>query len=201
MAKEKNKEKKKTTKRVRNANIGVARLYLTTPSKRTLGREGATRKRRGLSKFPSPLQKRFALSLRVPVRARPKFCDAPREAPSSGLQYVRVVIHLLRGDLAVAGVLGRAQRPGVGLGRALPPRPVADAAHQILDGRPHLLVLVGVDAGVHDRVEHGQQQQPALQLGHVALGAVEAVHQQDDQAGSPTHHKGPCNTAHGSIQV
>lgn len=133
--------------------------------------------------------------------ARPKFCDVPREAPSSGLQYVRVVFHLLRGDLAVAGVLGRAQRPGVGLGRALPPRPVADAAHQILDGRPHLLVLVGVDAGVHDRVEHGQQQQPALQLGHVALGAVEAVHQQDDQAGSPTHHEGPCNTAHGSIQV
>lgn len=133
--------------------------------------------------------------------ARPKFCDAPREAPSSGLQYVRVVIHILRGDLAVDGVLGRAQRPGVGLGRALPPRPVADAAHQILDGRPHLLVLVGVDAGVHDRVEHGQQQQPALQLGHVALGAVEAVHQQDDQAGSPTHHEGPCNTAHGSIQV
>lgn len=34
------KETKKTTKRVRNTNIGVARLYLTTPSKRTLGREG-----------------------------------------------------------------------------------------------------------------------------------------------------------------
>lgn len=121
--------------------------------------------------------------------ARPKFCDVPPEP--SGLEDVRVIFHLLRGDLTVASVLCRAERPGVGLSRALAPRPVADATSQILDGRPHLLILVGVDAGVHDRVEHSQQQQPTLQLGHMAFGAVEAVQEQDDQAGSPTHYEGP----------
>lgn len=122
------------------------------------------------------------------------FLQSLRSPPSLRLEDVRVAFHLLRGELTVASVLGRAEGPSVGLGRALPSRPVADAARQVLDGGPHLLVLVGVNAGVHDRVEHRQQQQPTLQLGHVAFGAVEAVQQQDDQAGSPTHDKGPWNT-------
>lgn len=149
---------------------------------------GTTGRRQGLSKYPSTRACRSQFGFIC--EERPKFCDVPPESPSSGLENVRVVLHLLRRDLTVASVLGRAERPGVGLRRALPPRPVANAARQILDGRPHLLILVGVDAGVHDRVEHGQQQQPTLQLGHVAFGAVKAVQEQDDQAGSPTHYEG-----------
>lgn len=84
-------------------------------------------------------------------------------------------------------------RPDVGPHGALPPRAVPDAARQVLEGGPHFLVLVGVDAGVHDGVQHGQQQQPALQLHDVAGAAVEPVQQEDHQAGGPADHKGACN--------
>lgn len=56
----------------------------------------------------------------------------------------------------------RVQRPGVGLRRPLPASAVADAAQEVFERGPHLLVLVGVDAGVHDRIGHGQKQQPAF---------------------------------------
>lgn len=85
-----------------------------------------------------------------------------QEFASSGLEHALIVIFGLLRGLAVARVLARAERPGVGLGGALPPRAVPDAAQEVLDGHPHLLVLVGVDAGVHDGVEHGQEEQPAL---------------------------------------
>lgn len=84
-------------------------------------------------------------------------------------------------------------RPDVCPHRPLPPRAVPDAARQVLEGGPHFLILVGVDAGVHDGVQHRQQQQPALQLHHVAGPTVEAVQQENHQAGGPTDHEGACN--------
>lgn len=103
---------------------------------------------------------------------------------------------LLGWELAVACVLTRAVRPDVRLHRPLPPRAAPDAAHQVLEGGPHFLVLVGIDAGVHDRVEHRQQQQPSLQLHDVTGAAVEAVQQENHQAGGPAEHKGTCNSLH-----
>lgn len=85
-------------------------------------------------------------------------------------------------------------RPDVGPHGPLPPRAAPDAAQQVLEGGPHLLILVGVDAGVHDGVQHRQQQQPALQLHDVARATVEAVQQQNHQAGGPADHEGACNT-------
>lgn len=85
--------------------------------------------------------------------------------PPLFLEYGLIVcFHLLRGRLAVAVVLSRAQLPGVGLRRPLPPGAVANATQEVLNGRPHFLVLVGVDAGVHDGVENRQEEQPAFWL-------------------------------------
>lgn len=114
--------------------------------------------------------------------------------PSSALETVLFLLFcLLGGELTVARVLARAGRPDVCPYGALPPRTVPDAAHQVLEGGPHLLILVGVDAGVHDGVQHRQQQQPALQLHDVAGLTVEAVQQENHQAGGPTDHEGACN--------
>lgn len=122
-------------------------------------------------------------------------------APSSGLKVVLFLLFcLLGGELAEARVLARAVQPDVGLHRPLPPRAVPDAARHVLEGGPHLLVLVGVDAGVHDGVQHRQQQQPALQLHHVAGAAVEAVQQEDHQAGGPADHEGACNRS-GTVRL
>lgn len=116
--------------------------------------------------------------------------------PSSGLEIVLLLFFgLLGGQLTVARVLARAAGPDVGPHRALPPRAAPDAARQVLEGGPHLLILVGVDAGVHDRVQHRQQQQPALQLHDVAGATVETVQQEDHQAGGPADHEGACNTS------
>lgn len=119
---------------------------------------------------------------------------APAPVPSSGLEIVLLLFRLLGGRLAVGRVLARAVRPDVGPHGALAPRAAADAAYQVLEGGPHLLVLVGVDAGVHDGVEHGQQQQPALQLHHLAGPTVQAVQQENHQARGPADHEGACNT-------
>lgn len=103
---------------------------------------------------------------------------------------------LLGGELAVGRVLTRAVWPDVRLHGPLPPRAAPDAARQVLEGGPHFLVLVGIDAGVHDGVEHRQQQQPALQLHDVTVAAVDAVQQENNQAGGPAEHEGACNRSH-----
>lgn len=77
----------------------------------------------------------------------------------------------------------------VGLGRPLPPCPAANATHQVLDGGPHFLISVGVDDRVHDRVEDGEEQQPAFEFQDVALFALESVQKQNHKSRSPTDHK------------
>lgn len=126
-----------------------------------------------------------------PARGGQKFC---KEVPVPCLRVQIVLLfRLLGGELTVAHVLTRTVRPDVGPHGPLPSRAAPDAAHQVLEGGPHFLVLVGVDAGVHDGVEHRQQQQPALQLHDVAGAAVEAVQQEHHQAGGPAEHEGTCN--------
>lgn len=53
------------------------------------------------------------------------------------------------------------------------------AAEDLPEGGAHLLVAVGVDDGVHGRVELGQQQEELLVGQHIAAGA-EDIQQQDD---------------------
>lgn len=105
--------------------------------------------------------------------------------------------HLLCGDLAVlccilfqatAGLPTRTTL-NVGLGRPLPPRPAANATHQVLDGGPHFLVSVGVDDRVHDGVEDGEEQQPAFEFQDVALFTLKSVQKQNHKSRSPTDHK------------
>ena len=66
-----------------------------------------------------------------------------------------------------------------------------EAAEHPLHGAVHVLVLVGVDDGVHDGVEQRQQQEPPLHVLHVAPRAVQAVEQQNHQARRPAHDEGP----------
>lgn len=66
-----------------------------------------------------------------------------------------------------------------------------EAAEHPLHGAEHVLVLVGVDDGVHDGVEQRQQQEPPLHVLHVAPRAVQAVEQQNHQARRPAHDEGP----------
>lgn len=102
------------------------------------------------------------------------------------------ILGLLWGRLTVARVLTRTERSGVGPCRPLPSRPVPNATHQVLNGHPHFLVLVRVDAGVHDRVENSQEQQPAFQLHDLTACAVDPIQQQNYEARSPAEHKCPC---------
>lgn len=57
-------------------------------------------------------------------------------------------------------------------------------AEDLPEGGAHLLVTVGVDDGVHGRVELGEKQEELLIGEHVAVGA-EDVEKEDDQAGGP----------------
>lgn len=62
-------------------------------------------------------------------------------------------------------------------------------ADHLLHGAVHVLILVRVDDGVHDRVEQGQQQEPAFHVLYAALRAVQAVQEQHYQARGPAHYK------------
>lgn len=73
-----------------------------------------------------------------------------------------------------------------------------EAADHLLHGAVHVLVLVGVDDGVHDGVEQRQQQEPPFHVLHATLRAVQAVQQQDDEARGPAHDEGPCRERRGS---
>ncbi|XDV22231.1 hypothetical protein PO909_027174 [Leuciscus waleckii] len=124
--------------------------------------------------------------------ARNGFRGVKSETSPSRLQ------HLLCGDLAVlccilfqaAGCLPTGATLNVGFGRPLSPRPIANAAHQVLDGGPHFLVSVRVDDRVYDGVEDGEEQQPAFEFQDIALVALEAIHEQNHKSRSPTDHKG-----------
>lgn len=65
------------------------------------------------------------------------------------------------------------------------------ATKDLPEGGAHLLVTVGVDDGVHGRVELGQEQEELLEGEHVALHA-EDVQQQQHQARRPADDEGPC---------
>lgn len=66
-----------------------------------------------------------------------------------------------------------------------------EAAEHPLHGAVHILILVGVDDGVHDGVEQRQQQEPPFHVLDVAPRAVQAVEQQNHQAWRPAHDEGP----------
>lgn len=57
-------------------------------------------------------------------------------------------------------------------------------AQDLPEGGAHLLVAVGVDDGVHGRVELGEKQEELFIGEDVAVGA-EDVEEEDDQAGGP----------------
>lgn len=57
-------------------------------------------------------------------------------------------------------------------------------AEDLPEGGAHLLVTVGVDDGVHGRVELGEKQEELLVGEDVAAG-TEDVEKEDDQAGGP----------------
>lgn len=63
------------------------------------------------------------------------------------------------------------------------------AAQDLPEGGAHLLVAVGVDDGVHGRVELGEEQEELLVGEDVAAGA-EDVEEEDDQAGRPADDEG-----------
>lgn len=73
-----------------------------------------------------------------------------------------------------------------------------EAADHLLHGAVHVLVFVGVDDGVHDRVEQRQQQEPPFHVLHATLRAVQAIQQQNHQARGPAHDEGPCSDRKGS---
>lgn len=72
-----------------------------------------------------------------------------------------------------------------------------EAADHLLHGAVHVLVLVGVDDGVHDRVQQRQQQEPPFDMLHATLRTVQAIKQQNHQAWGPAHDKGPCGETKG----
>lgn len=57
-------------------------------------------------------------------------------------------------------------------------------AQDLPEGGAHLLVAVGVDDGVHGRVELGEEQEELL-VGEDAAAGTEDVEEEDDQAGRP----------------
>lgn len=67
----------------------------------------------------------------------------------------------------------------------------AQAAQQILEGPPHVLVPERVDDGVDEGVALGQHQAVLLVSQHVALCAAQTVQEQKHQPGGPTQHEEP----------
>lgn len=86
---------------------------------------------------------------------------------------VDAVLQVLAAGVTPA-VDGGGDAGGAPLGLAV----LRGAADHLPHGAVHVLVLVGVDDGVHDRVEQRQQQEPALHVLNVALRAVQAIEQQ-----------------------
>lgn len=66
------------------------------------------------------------------------------------------------------------------------------AAQDLLEGPPHVVVPEGVDDGVDEGVALGQHQAVLLVAQHLALVAAQAVEQQHHQARSPADHKTTC---------
>lgn len=64
-------------------------------------------------------------------------------------------------------------------------------AQDLPEGGAHLLVAVGVDDGVHGRVELGEKQEELFIGEDVAVG-TEDVEKEDDQAGRPADDKRTC---------
>lgn len=63
------------------------------------------------------------------------------------------------------------------------------AAQDLPEGGAHLLVAVGVDDGVHGRVELRQQQEELL-VGEDGAAGAEDIQEEDDQAGRPADDEG-----------
>lgn len=63
------------------------------------------------------------------------------------------------------------------------------AAQDLPEGGAHLLVSVGVDDGVHGRVELGEEQEELFVGEDIAVG-TENVEEEDDQAGGPADDEG-----------
>lgn len=120
------------------------------------------------------------------------FPRGARGGRSSGVAVAahRAVAHAVSRVLA-AGV-APAEDGGGDAGGALWVLLRGQAADHLPHGAVHVLVLVGVDDGVHDRVEQREQEEPPFHVLHPTLRAVQAVQEQHQQAGGPAHHKGPC---------
>lgn len=74
------------------------------------------------------------------------------------------------------------------------------AAQYLPESGAHLLVPVGVDDGVHGRVELGEEQEELLVGEDVAVGA-EDVKEEDDEAGGPADDEGTCGDTKQSLEV
>lgn len=98
-----------------------------------------------------------------------------RAAGWRGALHHRVVIAV---DAGQDGVVERGRRAVRAFGGAVG-IVAALAAEDLLEGRAHLLVPVGVDDGVHGRVELGQEQEELLVGQDVALRAADVEEQQD----------------------
>lgn len=72
-----------------------------------------------------------------------------------------------------------------------------DAAQDLLEGPPHVLVSETVDDGVDEGVALGQHQAVLLVAQHLALFAAEAVQQQNDQTRRPADHETACKNVRG----
>lgn len=97
---------------------------------------------------------------------------------------VAVRVAVVVGATAQHRVVGGRRRPV----RPLHHRPIGVllplAAEDLPEGGAHLLVAVGVDDGVHGRVELGEEQEELLISEDVAVGA-EDVEEEDNEAGRP----------------
>lgn len=68
----------------------------------------------------------------------------------------------------------------------------AQAAQDLLEGPPHVIVPEGVNDGVEEGVALCQHQEVLLVEQHLTLNTAQAVEQKHNQAGRPAEHKEAC---------
>lgn len=68
--------------------------------------------------------------------------------------------------------------------------PVADKAEDLPEGAAHLIVPIGVDNGVDERIDLCQQEDILLHCQHIAALAGQAIQQEQHLAWSPADNEG-----------